>query len=65
MDKEIKKCIVITKDSLNNLNEVQLHDAEIKEITCNYLKHKIIIPLVLSLPEDGNGLLEFKGVAYS
>lgn len=61
------RTVTITKELLDNIKEVYLHDAEVKEIMCNYFEHKITIPLVLELPnlQMGTGLLIFNDVAYS
>lgn len=57
--------VTLTKDLLSKVKEIYVHDAEIKEIICNYVEHKIIIHISLPLPQQNTALLIFKGVTYS
>jgi hypothetical protein len=39
---------VICKNTIDNIEKLNLHDAEVKDINCNYYDHFVQIPVVLS-----------------
>lgn len=59
------RTVTLTAEQLSNIKDIYLHDAEIKEIACNYIKHKIVISIVLPQSMGSNCFLAFNGVIYS
>lgn len=58
--------VIIENSSKNLLNTLDLHDAEINDIKCNYREHLVELPIVLHSPKkmNVNAKLVFESVVY-
>lgn len=55
---------VINAENIDLLRNLNLHDAEVSDITCNYLNHQVDIPLKLHIPnvEPAEAIIKFDDV---
>ncbi|SDO04602.1 hypothetical protein SAMN04487897_107181 [Paenibacillus sp. yr247] len=58
--------IIFDKQSKHKVSDIDLHDAEVHEIFCNYTEHKIRVPLKLHNPTRGKveAELNFEDVLF-
>lgn len=52
---------IVSKQTLDNLGKINLHDAEIREVICNYYDHIVQIPIIIS---KGKSELFFREVLF-
>lgn len=59
--------IIIDKKTLTNINDMNLHDWEIKQVICNYDEYKIVIPMskLTSEKQQLKAELIFEEVVYT
>lgn len=56
--------IMVDKEKLMNLTKIPLHDAELRELICNYDQHLVFIPVKINIPgkRPFNAELRFEDV---
>ena len=59
------KSITLTKSQMDNIKDIDVNGAAIKDIIIEYSQHFISIPVIKPFPKPVVGILLFQGVVYS